>query len=359
MKTYMQSFCTCIRHIAYIVVFVSILTSSFHKATASTPPFLNGVKKTASSPTVYYYQGSYSFVRYVFPNEKVFLSWYKDFSSIKTVAEDVHLASEPLMGNVKYRPGSTLVKITTDPKVYAVAKGGVLRWVKTEGVAAALYGPHWNKQVQDIPDSFFTDYVIGMPIASASDYSREQELAHARTIAENRGVSLTPDAVPPWPSTPTSITIPSIAPTPTTTSPTPTPTPPSPSPSPSPTPTSTPVPTSIPGALSARIETLGASTHISPYIYGIHHYIVLPTAEVSKATLVRMGGDDCTPYNLENTATNLGPHAPVNNNLSFDTQAGTPDTDQPGEAMVSRIKASHALGAAALIGTDPRLRRRR
>jgi len=62
-----------------------------------------------------------------------------------------------------------------------------------------------------------------------------------------------------------------------------------------------------------------------------------------------MGGDDCTPYNWENNATNLGPHAPVNNNLSFDTQAGTPDTDQPGEAMVSRIKASHALGAAALI----------
>ncbi|MCK9438686.1 hypothetical protein M0Q39_01220 [Patescibacteria group bacterium] len=103
--------------------------------------------------------------RYVFPNESTFKSWYSDFSSVVTVSAD-ELASYPLGANVVVRPGTKLVKITTDPKVYAVEPNGTLRWVQTEADAIALYGANWAQRVIDVADSFFTNYTIGTPLAS-------------------------------------------------------------------------------------------------------------------------------------------------------------------------------------------------
>jgi hypothetical protein len=116
-------------------------------------------------------------------------------------------------GNITYRPGVRLVKITTDPKVYAVGANGTLRWVQTEGVARDLYGVNWNTMVDDVPDAFFINYRIGAPIASATDFSVSQETANASSIAVDRGL------IAPTPT-----------PTPTTTTPTPTSTTPTPSP---------------------------------------------------------------------------------------------------------------------------------
>ena len=103
--------------------------------------------------------------RYVFPNESTFKSWYSDFSGVVTVSAD-ELASYPLGANVVVRPGTKLVKITTDPKVYAVEPNGTLRWVQTEADAIALYGANWAQRVIDVADSFFTNYTIGTPLAS-------------------------------------------------------------------------------------------------------------------------------------------------------------------------------------------------
>jgi hypothetical protein len=64
------------------------------------------------------------------------------------------LQAIPLGGNVHYKPGALLVKIQTDPKVYAVGANGNLRWVRSEAIARALYGSNWNKLVDDVPDSF-------------------------------------------------------------------------------------------------------------------------------------------------------------------------------------------------------------
>jgi len=104
--------------------------------------------------------------RYVFVNQKVFLSWYKDFSSVKVVTDAV-LAQIRLGGNINYKPGVKMVKIQTDPKVYAVARGGLLRWVSTEAVALKLYGADWNKKIDDVPDSFFFSYKMGPPVTDA------------------------------------------------------------------------------------------------------------------------------------------------------------------------------------------------
>lgn len=101
--------------------------------------------------------------RYVFPNAKVYASWYDDFFGVKVIPSE-DMGAILLGGNVTYRPGSRLVKITTDPKVYAVAHGGMLRWVTSPELAVTLFGAGWQKQLEDIPDAFFTNYAIGEPI---------------------------------------------------------------------------------------------------------------------------------------------------------------------------------------------------
>lgn len=120
----------------------------------------------ASGPAVYYASGG---KRYVFPNEKIYFSWYRDFSGVRTVS-DTELASHLIGGNVTYKPGVRLIKLQTDPKVYAVGAGGRLRWIATEEAAKSLYGAQWNKQVDDVSDAYFVDYREGDPIASAADF---------------------------------------------------------------------------------------------------------------------------------------------------------------------------------------------
>jgi len=125
--------------------------------------------------------------RYVFPNSKTYFSWYEDFESVVEI-ETLNLTSYSLGGNVNYRPGALLVKIETDPKVYAVAANGKLRWVKSEAVARGLYGSNWNKLIDDIPDAFFTNYKVGEPIDEESggyDPIRLEE--ENKTISQNKG----------------------------------------------------------------------------------------------------------------------------------------------------------------------------
>lgn len=160
-----------------------------------------------STSSVYYY--GVDGKRYVFPTEKTFFTWFSGFDSVKTIS-DTELGSLPIGGNITYRPGVRLVKITTDPKVYAVGSNGTLRWVMTEGVAQDLYGTNWSSKVDDIPDAFFINYRVGAPIASATDFSPSSETANASSIAADRGL-IAPSPTP----TPT--------PTPTSTTPTPSP----------------------------------------------------------------------------------------------------------------------------------------
>lgn len=111
-----------------------------------------------------YYCGSNG-KRYVFPNSKTYFSWYADFSTVRTVS-DATLGTITLGGNATYRPGTRLVKIQSDPKVYAVGKGGELRWVQTEAIASALYGADWSNKVDDVSDAFFVNYTVGAAITT-------------------------------------------------------------------------------------------------------------------------------------------------------------------------------------------------
>ncbi|MCF7794984.1 hypothetical protein K9M50_01325, partial [Patescibacteria group bacterium] len=106
--------------------------------------------------------------RYVFPNESTYMSWYSDFSGVVTVPSS-ELYDYDMNGNVTMRPGTNLVKITTDLTVYAVEPGGILRSIVSEENAIDLYGEDWADMVVDIPDSFFVNYEKGSEL-TAGEY---------------------------------------------------------------------------------------------------------------------------------------------------------------------------------------------
>jgi predicted ABC-type ATPase len=143
----------------------------------------------ASGQAVYYYGADGK--RYVFPTEKTFLSWYDNFNTVKNIS-DVELAALPIGGNVTYRPGVRMLKITTDPKTYAVDAHGTLRHVTSEQVAKNLYGDNWNTKIDDIPDPFFINYALGNAIENASDFNISTITNTASSINLDKKLTTTP-----------------------------------------------------------------------------------------------------------------------------------------------------------------------
>ncbi len=142
----------------------------------------SGLIKGESSSAVYYQATDGK--RYVFPNQKIYFSWYADFSNVVTIS-DKALAEIPLGGNVFYKPNSRLVKITTDPKVYWVGEFGVLHHIVSEKVAQDFFGSDWVSKIDDLPDAFFAGYTIGEPIGADFSLSTED----AWTIDDNHQLS--------------------------------------------------------------------------------------------------------------------------------------------------------------------------
>lgn len=146
----------------FAIVAISLMGMPVHTAKAATVSAGTLIK--ASGAAVYYYASNGK--RYVFPNEKTYKTWFNDFSSVVTIT-DAELAAIQIGGNIVYRPGTRLVKITTDPKVYAVSAHGTLHWITSETIANQLYGATWNQMIDDVSDAFFTNYTYGADITSA------------------------------------------------------------------------------------------------------------------------------------------------------------------------------------------------
>ena len=122
--------------------------------------------------------------RHAFPGEKVFFSWYNGFDDVNIISKSA-MADIPLGDNVTYRPGSIMVKFQSLNTVYMVDRGGVLRAVDSEAVAAAYYGSAWNKYIHDISDVFYRDYSFGVPIVFANEFSPEAASLSVSSISEN------------------------------------------------------------------------------------------------------------------------------------------------------------------------------
>lgn len=127
----------------------------------------DGNPYTQYDTTVYYIGADGR--RHAFPNPHVYFTWYSDYARVRIVAPST-MDAISLGANVTYRPGIRLVKFQGSPRVYAVDSGRRLRWISSPSVAEALYGPVWMRNVQDIPDAFYGDYIFGQDIVSASDY---------------------------------------------------------------------------------------------------------------------------------------------------------------------------------------------
>ncbi len=152
-------------------VVLSQTVSVVFSAPGETPPVgetpvslsVGDLIKSSLSTSVYYYGSDGK--RHLFPNEKTYKSWYVDFSGIKNIPAS-QLQGITLGHNVTVRPGTVLLKIQTDPKVYAVEPGGLLRWVPTEARASTLYGSAWATKIIDVPLVFWVDYTFGSDITT-------------------------------------------------------------------------------------------------------------------------------------------------------------------------------------------------
>lgn len=164
-------------------------------------PGARDVLVKASGPAVYYYAEDGK--RYVFPNEHVYYSWFTDFSGVIELTDE-ELASLPIGGNITYRPGMRMVKIQSDPRVYAIAPGGVLRWIETEQVAHDLYGRDWSRLVDDVDVALFVNYTMGESLNCTCGYHPVNIVAQMTSINADKGIDITDNTrlsdtlVPEW-----------------------------------------------------------------------------------------------------------------------------------------------------------------
>lgn len=101
--------------------------------------------------------------RYVFPTEDIFFSWHPDFSEVREIScED--LASFPMGERIVYQAGTRLVKLPSDPSVFAVESDGVLREIPSEEVAQELFGENWSERVDDVSEAFWGSFTVGSPL---------------------------------------------------------------------------------------------------------------------------------------------------------------------------------------------------
>lgn len=141
--------------LAISVMSVTVLSTSMFSvsfAGAATSVAAGDLIKTNSSSAVYYVGADMK--KNVFPDSTTYFSWYSDFSSVTVVSQDEFNALS-WGGNVVMRPGTKLVKIQSDPRVYAVEPGGKMKHIPSEAVAISIYGANWAKRVVDISDTVF------------------------------------------------------------------------------------------------------------------------------------------------------------------------------------------------------------
>ncbi|MFC1787723.1 carboxypeptidase regulatory-like domain-containing protein, partial [Patescibacteria group bacterium] len=94
-----------------------------------------------------------------------FFTWGDSWDDVVWVT-DATLVTLGLDEPMLPKPGKVLVKIQSDPKVYAVeydAQGGKyqLRWVPDEATAEGLYGSDWSDYIIDLNVTIFARYQMG------------------------------------------------------------------------------------------------------------------------------------------------------------------------------------------------------
>lgn len=157
----------------FSVAMAFVFAGSAHAATSPLTSIQSGDLIRGQSFSAVYYYGQDG-LRYVFPNDKIYFTWYQNFNTVKWVTDD-DLAKIQIGGNVTYKPGVKMIKINSDPHVYAISENGTLREIGSEEIAKSLYGSTWNKKIDDLSDGFFGNYHIGGRLELATQYSPAAE----------------------------------------------------------------------------------------------------------------------------------------------------------------------------------------
>ncbi|MBT6254322.1 hypothetical protein HOI83_03785 [Candidatus Uhrbacteria bacterium] len=118
--------------------------------------------------TVYYVDEDMK--RRPFWDARSFFTWGTDWDDIVWVT-DATLSTMSLSVPMLPQPGHVLVKIESDPKVYAIEADptdpakDILRWIPSEAVANNIYGSAWADYIIDIEPTVYIRYTTGLDIA--------------------------------------------------------------------------------------------------------------------------------------------------------------------------------------------------
>ena len=126
--------------------------------------------------------------RMAFPNEATYFSWYKDFSTVKTISDEA-LAALPLSALVTLKPGLSAVRVESDNAIYAVAHGGILRKIASPELASMIFGSDWDGKAAIVPNAFYESYKIGDEVSGAGQYWWKQEKDKSPDISADRDLA--------------------------------------------------------------------------------------------------------------------------------------------------------------------------
>jgi hypothetical protein len=94
-----------------------------------------------------------------FLDTTVYQSWYENFDNVVQVSN--RMLAEYVIGKpVCMRPGTWLIKFESDPRIYAVELGCILRPIYSQVEAYILYGEKWQERVHELPTAFKDDYRV-------------------------------------------------------------------------------------------------------------------------------------------------------------------------------------------------------
>lgn len=99
-------------------------------------------------------------VRHPFWDANSFFTYADSWNDVVWVT-DATLPTMTLGSPMLPKEGVVLVKIQSDPKVYAIDNDNTLRWVPDETTALSLYGTNWADYVIDLEPTTFARYSVG------------------------------------------------------------------------------------------------------------------------------------------------------------------------------------------------------
>ncbi len=104
-----------------------------------------------------------------FMNQAIYFTWHQDFDDVLVVSDATlpfYRLGDPVLPN----PANSLVKIQSDPTVYApILSQGInyIRAIPNEQTAAILFGQNWSDRVIDLPPTLLQLYKTSAPFTSA------------------------------------------------------------------------------------------------------------------------------------------------------------------------------------------------